>query len=445
MIRPATAPLFVQALGLVIATLAAAQIAAIIVLVSLPPPPPDAYSVRDVVIALQRTGESASSEGRPLRTVLRDRPPANGATLGRRRLRFRAALATVLRIAPARIVVAQPGVRIVAFADRPPPAPPGMPGLNEQPLLLGGFAVGVERLDGRWLTVRPKETLGLDPWRQRILLVLALAIVAVAPLAWWFARRLAAPLAAFASAAERLGRDPGAPPLALDGPAEVRTAVGAFNLMQERLALYVKDRTAMIGAIAHDLRTPLTRLRFRVEAAPEPLRAKLGADIDEMDAMLAATLAFVRDAARPGPHTRLEMASLVETVIDEAAETGADAAVERAERVVVDGDPLALKRLVANLVSNAVKFGHAARGRVFQEGGMAVVEVDDNGPGMAEADMEAAFEPFRRLESSRSRDTGGIGLGLAVVRAIARAHGGDVALANRSGGGLTARVTLPAG
>ncbi|MHB8530426.1 MAG: sensor histidine kinase, partial [Caulobacteraceae bacterium] len=206
---------------------------------------------------------------------------------------------------------------------------------------------------------------------------------------------------------------------------------------------YVEDRTAMIGAVAHDLRTPLTRLRFRIEAAPEPLRARLESDIDEMEAMIAATLAFVQDAARARPHTKLEIASVVETVMDEAAETGADAAVEQADRVVVDGDPLALKRLIANLVNNALKFGSAARGRVFQDGSMAVVEVDDDGPGMAESEMERAFEPFRRLESSRSRDTGGIGLGLAVVRAIARSHGGDVTLHNRAGGGLRARVSLP--
>ena len=137
------------------------------------------------------------------------------------------------------------------------------------------------------------------------------------------------------------------------------------------------------------------------------------------------------------------MASLVETVMDEAALTGADTAVRRAERVVVDGDPLALKRLIANLVDNALKYGERARARVFTEDGMAVILVEDDGPGMPEADMERVFEPFHRLESSRSRETGGIGLGLAVVRAVARSHGGDVVLRNRPRGGLSARVTLP--
>ena len=129
--------------------------------------------------------------------------------------------------------------------------------------------------------------------------------------------------------------------------------------------------------------------------------------------------------------------------MDEAAETGADAAVETVERLVVEGDPLALKRLFTNLADNAFKFGHAARARVFASDGLAIVEIEDNGTGMPEDELERAFEPFRRLESSRSRDTGGIGLGLAVVRAVARGHGGDVTLHNRSGGGLIARVSLP--
>ncbi len=442
MIRLSRAPLFLPALGLGIATLVAAPIAALGVILSLPTPAPEIYSVRDVVQALRNHGAPATAEGRALTLEPTALPPAT-QTWGAKRLAFRSALASVIGVDPANVVVAQSGVRILAFDGRPRRDPPPMPGVVDQPLLLGAFAVGVRQADGRWLVVKSRNSLGLDPWRARVLLVLLLAAVAVSPLAWWFARRLAAPMAAFSAAAERLGRDPGAPPLALDGPPEVASAVRSFNHMQERLARYVEDRTAMIGAVAHDLRTPLTRLRFRIEAAPEALQAKLGADIDEMEAMITGALAFVKDAARPGVHTKLEIASVVETVMDEAAETGADAAVSHADRVVVDGDPLALKRLIANLVNNALKFGSAARGRVFQEGAMAVVEVDDDGPGMAEADMEVAFEPFRRLEASRSKDTGGIGLGLAVVRAIARAHGGDVTLHNRTGGGLRARVLLP--
>ncbi|HEX2562037.1 ATP-binding protein, partial [Phenylobacterium sp.] len=263
------------------------------------------------------------------------------------------------------------------------------------------------------------------------------------PIAYLFARRLSAPIRLFADAAERLGRDPRAPALSLKGSAEIAVAVRAFNEMQERLKRYVEDRTAMVGAIAHDLRTPLTRLRFRIESAPEDVRAKMAADIDQMEEMISAALTFVRDASSHGERTALELSSLVESVADEMAETGAKTEVEQAEKVVLDGDPIALRRLVTNLFENAVKFGGQARARVFRTESAAVVEIDDDGPGIPPGETERVFEPFYRREPSRSRKTGGAGLGLAVVRSVARGHGGDVSLINRPGGGLTARVELP--
>lgn len=446
MIRAPSTPLFLQALGLVGATLVAVFIATTLVIINLPPPAPDVYSVAEVAQAL-RTGKAAQTvEGRALEVRTVDRPPAQTAPMGRRHYAFRAGLAQVLKVNINDIVIVQNQPRIVAFGatPRPPRRPPPQQGAGapEQTVMFGPFSAAVRQPDGRWLMASPRGRL-IDPWAQRFLLVLAAAALAVTPLAWWFARRIAAPFSEFARAAERLGRDPDAPPLDIRGSAEVSAAIAAFNLMQERLNRYVSNRTTMIGAIAHDLRTPLTRLRFRIEAAPEELKAKLSADLDEMEAMVASTLAFVQDATRQVERTRLEVSSLVETVMDEAAETGADAAVERAERAVVDGDPIALKRLVTNLVDNALKFGSSARGRVFAEAGMAIVEVDDDGPGVPESEIERAFEPFQRLETSRSRETGGAGLGLAVVRAIARGHGGEVILVNRAEGGLRARVTLP--
>ena len=440
-IRFPTTPLFLQALGLVVAALVAAEIATVVVVLNLPPPPPDVYTVADIVQAVHRQGRTQTPDGRDLTAHLTQLPPALD-TRGRRRLQFRAALAGALGLPPSSVVIAQPGPRIVALGATPRPPHSGQ-WLEEAPILLGGFQVGVQQRDGRWLVVAPMSAFGIDPWQQRLLLVLAIAAIAVSPLAWWFARRLAAPIAALAAGAERLGRDPSAPRLDIQGSAEVTAAVNAFNEMQERLRQYVEDRTEMIGAIAHDLRTPLTRLRFRIEAAPEEVRGKLAADIDQMEAMVSATLAFVRDASRPRERVKLEITSLVETIMDEAAETGADSSAEASARVVVDGDPVALRRLITNLVDNALKFGSAARGRVFTENGMAVVEIEDNGPGIAEDQIERAFEPFHRLETSRSRDTGGIGLGLAVVRAIARGHGGDVSLMSRTEGGLRAQVRLP--
>jgi signal transduction histidine kinase len=241
-----------------------------------------------------------------------------------------------------------------------------------------------------------------------------------------------------------VGRDPSAPPLRIGRSAsELNIAVLAFNDMQERLRRYVEDRTAMVAAIAHDLRTPLTRLRFRIESAPEDLRVKMASDIDQMEQMISATLTFVRDATRAGERTPLELSSLLESLCDEMAETGADTEVERAEKVVLEGDPLALRRLFTNLLDNAVKFGGRARARIFRRENAAVVEIEDDGPGIPAEDAERVFDPFYRREGSRSRQTGGIGLGLAVVRSIARGHGGDVELLNRAGGGLTVRVQFP--
>lgn len=336
------------------------------------------------------------------------------------------------------------GMAIVGGAVAGPDGP-GRPGArvwNER-VIFAPFKVAVRQPDGRWLVAQPKPTLRLASWQLHILLTIGLSAMLVAPIAWLFARRLSAPIAVFAEAADRLGRDPRAPPLEIAGSREVAAATEAFNRMQERLRRYVEDRTAMVGAIAHDLRTPLTRLRFRIEAAPDEVRGKLAAEIDQMDAMISATLAFVRDTTRAGPREKLELASLVETIFDEAAETGSEAAALPSERLVVEGDPVALRRLIGNLVENALKYGQRARGRVFAEDGCAIVEIEDDGPGVPPLEIERLFEPFYRGEPSRSRETGGAGLGLAVVRSIARAHGGDVTLHNRSGGGLTARVSLP--
>jgi two-component system, OmpR family, sensor kinase len=316
-------------------------------------------------------------------------------------------------------------------------------GVREEHFLVAPFDVGVRQPDGRWAVIRPQPSFGLDPWQARIALWFVISALAMAPVAYLFARRLSRPIKLFADAAERLGRDPRAEPLVLKGPAEIGVAVRAFNDMQERLRRYVEDRTAMVGAIAHDLRTPLTRLRFRIESLPDDQKAKMGADIDQMEEMISAALTFVRDASRPGERTPLELSSLLESLCDEMAETGASTEVEAGEKVVLEGDPMALRRLFSNLLENAVKFGGRARARVFRDEANAVVEIEDDGPGIPPADREKVFEPFYRREPSRSRQTGGIGLGLAVVRSIARGHGGDVDLFNRQGGGLTARVQLP--
>ena len=442
--RPArpTASLFVQLIALTGLTLVAAQAISLFLIFNLPPPLPDFYRLTEIEQTLRGTPPTFT-ERRPLE--VRTEPRAPGPMMESPMApRIRARIAQDLGVPTERVRIA---ARVGPFADRRVfriiRDRIAREGVREEHFLVSPFEVAIEQADGRWTVVRPQPAFGLNVWQQRIALWFVLSAIAMAPIAYIFARRLAAPIRLFADAAERLGRDPRAEPLALKGPSEIRAAIGAFNDMQQRLRRYVEDRTAMMGAIAHDLRTPLTRLRFRIEGLPDEQRKKISADIDQMEEMISAALNFVRDTTRPGERTPLELSSLLESLCDEMAETGAATEVAAGEKVVLEGDPMALRRLFSNLLENAVKFGGRARARVFRDDHNAFVEIEDDGPGIPSADSEKVFEPFYRREPSRSRQTGGIGLGLAVVRSIARGHGGDVALVNRVGGGLTARVQLP--
>ena len=231
--------------------------------------------------------------------------------------------------------------------------------------------------------------------------------------------------------------------MTLKGPAEVGAAANAFNEMQGRLHRYITDRTAMVGAISHDLRTPLARIRFKMEAAPDRLKQSVLSDVAQMEQMIGGVLAFIRDESQPRRRERLDLLSLIECVADDAASVGGDVEILDGRPVAVEGDPVALQRLFANLVDNAVRYGHAARIKVRVEQGAAVVSIADRGDGLSPSDLERVFQPFFRTDSSRNLDTGGVGLGLPIARSTARAHGGDVALTSGPTGS-TAIVTLPA-
>ncbi|HKT53743.1 MAG TPA: ATP-binding protein [Caulobacteraceae bacterium] len=445
--RPPTTTLFAQVLALIVFSLLGAMAIDLFVVFNLPPPTPEFYRLGEIAQLLKQGPGATSAEKRPLVVSLRSAPPKLSDETPLRRFvpPARRELATLLGVDPSRVVINSGADR---FSDRrafqmvrSELAKNGQ--RTEDRFLIAPFEVGLAQPGGHWLVAAPKPSLEPTPWQQRLALWFLLSAAALTPIAYLFAGRLARPIAQFAEAAERLGRDPGAPPLDIQGSTEIRVATAAFNEMQERLARYVQGRTAMVGAIAHDLRTPLTRLRFRLEAAPPELRAKMAADVGEMEQMISGVLAFVRDSTLPTTRTRLELSSLLESVVDDMSETGLDVAVEQADRVVVDGDTIALRRLFNNLLDNAVKFGVSARVRVFAEGPCAVVEIDDRGAGLPKKALEQVFEPFYRYEGSRSRETGGIGLGLAVVRSIAQAHGGEACLHNRDRGGLTARVKLP--
>jgi signal transduction histidine kinase len=231
--------------------------------------------------------------------------------------------------------------------------------------------------------------------------------------------------------------------MTLKGPAEIGAAAHAFNEMQARLKRYIGDRTAMVGAISHDLRTPLARIRFKLEPAPEALKDSVLADVEQMEQMIGGVLAFIRNEGAPRRRERLDLLSLVECVADDAALMGGDVEIaETAQPVEVHGDPGALQRLFGNLVQNALKYGGEARIQVLREGPNAVVEIADAGPGLSADELEKVFQPFYRTDASRNLDNGGVGLGLPIARSTARAHGGDVELSSGPEG-VVARVVLP--
>lgn len=306
-----------------------------------------------------------------------------------------------------------------------------------------GFVAALRLDNGQWRTLISIVEAFPTRFQRQIMLLSALGLALLLPLAWLFARALSAPLRQFAEGAQRLGRDPTAPPLPTAGPREMRVAADAFNTMQARVNRLLTERTQMIAAIAHDLRTPLTRLAFRLEGLPAPLSDKVQADIQEMKEMIAATLEFIRDRATAGQRERLDLRLLVERIVDDHADLGHDVTLAAGAPLIIEGVPLALRRMIVNLVENAVKYGARARLRLTVADGHATIVIDDDGPGIPENRQQQVFDPFFRLESSRNRDTGGIGLGLATVRAIVLDHGGEIVLGNLSGAGLRVTVTLP--
>ncbi|WP_285020397.1 ATP-binding protein [Novosphingobium sp. fls2-241-R2A-195] len=315
--------------------------------------------------------------------------------------------------------------------------------VTSPPFIEGDFVAAARQADGSWLAVAPRAEPFPNAWQTRVMLWFALSLAIVSPLAWLFVRRIVVPLRDFARAAEQLGRDPSATILPLSGPAEIGRAANAFNQMRHRLRAFVDDRTAMVGAISHDLRTPLTRLRFRIEDVPDDQREGLLKEVTEMEAMISQVIAFIRDASTPGPRQRLDFAELIAGSVADWQLVGANVEIERNAHIPVEVDPVGIRRLLGNLLENAVKYGDSARVRVSLSGNEAVAEIVDAGPGIPEDEFDRAFEPFYRSEAARKSGRNGSGLGLAVCRSIARAHGGDVSFAHGQDG-FVARVTVPA-
>jgi signal transduction histidine kinase len=278
----------------------------------------------------------------------------------------------------------------------------------------------------------------------RFFLSMAIMGLIVLAVSAWAVRRVTAPLGSLAGAAERLGKDVGAAPLQMRGTTEMRQASRAFNEMQERLRRLVENRTRMLAAISHDLRTPLALLRLRAESAESAEdRDKMLATIAEMDDMIGATLAYARDETKAVPRRRIDLSALLASVVDDRADAGLPVAMEPSAPVILECQPAALKRVLANLLDNAVKYGERARAAIRTTSETVEITIDDAGPGLPEQELERVFQPFYRMEGSRSRETGGIGLGLTIALSIVRAHGGELALSNLPQGGLRARIVLP--
>lgn len=320
------------------------------------------------------------------------------------------------------------------------------PRMAMRSLMMGGifFLTQVRLADGSWVafdTHIPQESASLP---GRLLLTLAVLLLAVLGISAMAVRWVTRPLHLLALAADELGRDINRPPLLETGPVEVRRAAHAFNTMQAKLVRFVEDRTRILTAMSHDLKTPITRMRLRADLLEDDdLRRRFEKDLKEMESMVTHTLDFLRGIGGGEPPQPIEVMALLESLQADNEEMGRRVVIEGTTQEYYIGVAPLLKRCLSNLIDNAVLYGKSATVIVNDRQDCLRLTIRDEGPGIPEAELEKVFEPFYRLESSRNRETGGTGLGLAIARSIAQAHGGDIKLANRPRGGLEAVLTLP--
>ena len=314
-----------------------------------------------------------------------------------------------------------------------------------------GLQAAVELTDGQWLsfsTLLPDTGPSMSP---RLLAALAVMAGMIAVLTGWAVRRMTAPLRVLSEAALRLGRNVEAPALVASGTVEMRRAAESFNDMQGRLRRLIENRTLLLAAISHDLRTQLTLLRLRAESGDaSEERERMLKTIAEMEEMLTATLSFAREEATSEQRKRVDVGALVTSIVDDMADAGLPVRLEErgesggvSPTAIMDCKPVALRRAITNLIDNAVKYGSKALVAISVGAEEIEITIDDEGPGIPEDQLGRVLQPFYRLDASRNRDTGGIGLGLAIAVSIIEAHGGKLSLSNRPRGGLRARAVLP--
>lgn len=297
---------------------------------------------------------------------------------------------------------------------------------------------------GAWFAVHVELAADARGLPDRVLWDMLVRLVVLVGFLLLVVRWISRPLSTLALAADRFGRNLDEPPLPETGPSEVVRAAQAFNRMQVRLRDLVREKGRMLAAVSHDLKTPITRLRLRAELLPDAgLRAKVGRDLDEMESMVSATLDLMRGAANAEPLQRTDVVALVESLADDYEDTGRTIAVEAGRTAPIEVRPQALRRCIANLVDNGLKYATNVAVRIADAGDTVTIDVEDEGPGIPTAELERVLEPFHRLEGSRNRETGGSGLGLSIARAIAIEHAGTLTLSNRVPTGLKASVRLP--
>ena len=422
-----------------------------------------AHRIADVVKLLDSMGPSererivAVLNVPPLVLSLHDAPTASDAAAGDgagppARM-YRTMLRTLLGDDREMRVETAPWTELPAAA-RPGPGGfgprhgPGMMGgaMMEPPWAHGAnvLRTQVQLLDGRWARFdsdAPSVPEGL-PWR--LALTLAVLLIAVLALSYLAVRWVTRPLHVLAAAADELGRNLHRPPLPETGPLEIRQAAHAFNTMQSRLARFVEDRTRILTAMSHDLKTPITRMRLRAELLDdEETRGRFEADLDQMQSMVHETLDFMRGLGGGEAAQAIDVDALLESVQADQQAMGREVQIEGGAQAPYVGVASLLRRCLANLIDNAVLYGGRARVEVDDTPTCLVVRVRDEGPGIPERELQNVFEPFYRLEASRNRATGGTGLGLTIARNIAQTHGGDISLRNHPQGGLEAVLNLP--
>lgn len=306
------------------------------------------------------------------------------------------------------------------------------------------YFMAVQLRDHSWvLFIANHRRLGkLLPARLATMLVsVAALILAASLLATCF---LAAPIRQFADELRRIGGDPRAKPVRETGPKELRAAIAALNALQAQLQKFVDDRTLMLAAMSHDLRTPLTKIRLRGEfIEDDEQRARLFRDVDDLQAMADSALSFFRDDYKDEEATVFDFAGLLRTIADDYSDQGAEVRYAGPDRFAMSGRPFSLRRACMNLIDNALKWGGSADVQLICAQTGVTVTISDRGPGIPSEALEKVFNPFFRIEQSRNRSTGGMGLGLTSALAVVRAHAGNIVLRNRHGGGLTVCVTLP--